>query len=106
MKASDSISEKEDTMKVIERYQSGFQPPGDIPFEDLSKADSESSHNSQNNSNAMNHNATMKGGTMGANKLKKRVGIFNIFSSNKVSQLFNCFIYIIKRLYNLNFLFS
>ncbi|CAO1388194.1 unnamed protein product [Diamesa hyperborea] len=83
VKASDSISEKEDTMKVIERYQSGFQPPGDIPFEDLSKADSESSHNSQNNSNAMNHNATMKGGTMGANKLKKRVGIFNIFSSNK-----------------------
>lgn len=32
----------------------------------------------------MNHNATMKG-TIGANKLKKRVGIFNIFSSNKVS---------------------
>lgn len=24
-------------------------------------------------------------GTIGANKLKKRVGIFNIFSSNKVS---------------------
>lgn len=32
----------------------------------------------------MNHNSTMKG-TLGANKLKKRVGIFNIFSSNKVS---------------------
>lgn len=104
MKASDSISEKEDTMKVIERYQSGFQPPGDIPFEDLSKADSESSHNSQNNSNAMNHNATMKGGTMGANKLKKRVGIFNIFSSNKVSQLMFQFINQLKIKNILNYL--
>ncbi|CRK99047.1 CLUMA_CG012111, isoform B [Clunio marinus] len=83
VKASESIKEKEDSVKVIERYQSGFQPPGDIPFEDLSKVDSESTHNSQIN-HAMNHNATMKG-TIGANKLKKRVGIFNIFSSNKNS---------------------
>jgi hypothetical protein len=64
------------------RYQSGFQPPGDIPFEDLSKADTESTHNSQIN-HAISH-ATMKG-TIGAKNLKKRVGIFNIFSSNKVS---------------------
>lgn len=64
------------------RYQSGFQPPADIPFEDLSKADTESTHNSQIH-HAMNPHATMKG-TIGAKNLKKRVGIFNIFSSNKV----------------------
>jgi formin-binding protein 1 len=70
------------------RFESGLQPPGDLPFEDLSKSDNESSHNSQIN-NAINiNNATMKG-TIGANKLKKRVGIFNIFSSNKVSLIVN-----------------
>lgn len=73
-----------DTFIFSFRYQSGFQPPGDIPFEDLSKVDTESTHNSQIN-NAMNHNATMKG-TLGAKNLKKRVGIFNIFSSNKVGR--------------------
>lgn len=69
------------TILLFFRYQSGFQPPGDIPFEDLSKADTDSTHNSQI-SHAIN-NATMKG-TLGAKNLKKRVGIFNIFSSNKV----------------------
>lgn len=80
VKAAESIKEKEDSIKVIERYQSGFQPPGDFPFEDLSKGDTDSTHNSQI-TNAIN-NATMKG-TLGAKNLKKRVGIFNIFSSNK-----------------------
>lgn len=79
VKASESIKEKEDSAKVIERYQSGFQPPGDIPFEDLSKGDNESQHNSQ-----INHAINTMKGTIGANKLKKRAGIFNIFSSNKV----------------------
>lgn len=103
VKASESIKEKEDSIRVIERfvksalnvvirinmnlhdfrYQSGFQPPGDIPFEDLSKGDTESTHNSQIH-HAMNPHATMKG-TIGAKNLKKRVGIFNIFSSNKVN---------------------
>lgn len=81
VRASESIKEKEDSNKVIERYQSGFQPPSDLPFEDLSKPDNESLHNSQIN-HAMNNNATMKG-TIGGKGLKKRVGIFNIFSSNK-----------------------
>lgn len=68
-------------MKVIERYQSGFLPPGDVPFEDLSKMDSNSQHSTSNN--GINH-LTSKG-TVSANKLKKRVGIFGIFGSNKVS---------------------
>ncbi|XP_055620895.1 formin-binding protein 1-like isoform X13 [Toxorhynchites rutilus septentrionalis] len=84
VKAADAINEKEDSLKVIEKYQSGFQPPGDLPFEDLSKADSDTSNNSQNYTSTggggLNH-LTAKGTT--TQKLKKRVGIFGIFTSNK-----------------------
>ncbi|XP_058462652.1 formin-binding protein 1-like isoform X10 [Malaya genurostris] len=82
VKAADSINEKEDSLKVIEKYQSGFQPPGDLPFEDLAKADSDTSNNSQSYppTAGLNH-LTAKGTT--TQKLKKRVGIFGIFASNK-----------------------
>lgn len=84
VKAADSINEKEDSLKVIEKYQSGFQPPGDLPFEDLSKADSDTSNSSQTYSistgGGLNH-LTAKGTTK--DKLKKRVGLFGIFTSNK-----------------------
>lgn len=82
VKASESINEKADSLTVIERYKTGFLPPPDYVFEDLSKADSESStYSSQNN---LNSNHLTQKGTIGANKLKKRAGIFGIFSSNKV----------------------
>ncbi|XP_017107643.2 formin-binding protein 1-like isoform X11 [Drosophila bipectinata] len=81
VKAGESIDEKEDSSKVIERYQSGFTPPRDIPFEDLSKSDPDAVHDSHYSNPTANH-LTMRG-TMSANKLKKRVGIFNIFGSNK-----------------------
>ncbi|XP_016966060.1 formin-binding protein 1-like isoform X15 [Drosophila biarmipes] len=81
VKAGESINEKEDTFKVIERYQSGFTPPRDIPFEDLSKCDPDSVQDSHYSNSTSNH-LTIKG-TMSANKLRKRVGIFNIFGSNK-----------------------
>ncbi|KMY97582.1 formin-binding protein 1-like isoform X12 [Drosophila simulans] len=81
VKAGESINEKEDTFKVIERYQSGFTPPRDIPFEDLSKCDPDSVQESHYSNSTSNH-LTIRG-TMSANKLKKRVGIFNIFGSNK-----------------------
>ncbi|XP_053689845.1 formin-binding protein 1-like isoform X1 [Sabethes cyaneus] len=82
VKAADSINEKDDSLKVIEKFQSGFQPPGDLPFEDLSKADSDTSNNSQTytSTSGLNH-LTAKGTT--TQKLKKRVGIFGIFASNK-----------------------
>ncbi|EAT40871.1 AAEL007429-PA [Aedes aegypti] len=83
VKAADAINEKEDSLKVIEKYQSGFQPPGDLPFEDLSKADSDTSNNSQTytSTGRLNH-LTAKGTT--SQKLKKRVGIFGYFASNKI----------------------
>nr|XP_029734638.1 formin-binding protein 1-like isoform X2 [Aedes albopictus] len=83
VKAADAINEKEDSLKVIEKYQSGFQPPGDLPFEDLSKADSDTSNNSQTyTSTARLNHLTAKGTT--SQKLKKRVGIFGYFASNKI----------------------
>merc|ERR1712147_136822 len=35
-RCTDSMDEKEDTRLAVEKYKSGFSPPGDIPFEDLS----------------------------------------------------------------------
>lgn len=105
VKAGESINEKEDSLKVIERfdlklnffcavtanhcqhfrYQSGFTPPTDIPFEDLSKMDPSVAPQSNYSSVPYNH-LTIKGGTLTAAKLKKaRGGILNsIFGSNKV----------------------
>lgn len=60
------------------RYQSGFTPPGDIKFEDLSKMDpSESASPSEINSKIFNHH-TFKN-TLSAGKIKKRPGFFWIF---------------------------
>ncbi|XP_017861472.1 PREDICTED: formin-binding protein 1-like isoform X9 [Drosophila arizonae] len=86
VKAGESINEKEDSLKVIERYQSGFTPPTDIPFEDLSKMDPSVAPQSNYSSVPYNH-LTIKGGTLTAAKLKKaRGGILNsIFGSNKNS---------------------
>ncbi|CAD1475571.1 unnamed protein product [Heterotrigona itama] len=84
-KAANEINEKKDTLLVIERYKSGFQPPGDFPFEDLSVAKTYDS-NSQLSQPVMqpihNHHLTAKG-TVSGSKIKKRVGLFGIFSSNK-----------------------
>lgn len=85
VKAANTINEKEDSLLVIERYKSGFEPPGDIPFEDLNRVDG--------NHHPMSINPipiaivkpepiTVKG-TMSASKLKKRGVLFGIFSSNK-----------------------
>lgn len=84
-KAANEINEKEDTMLVIERYKSGFQPPGDFPFEDLSVAKNYDS-NSQLAQPVMQpiHNHLTVKGTVSGGKIKKRVGLFGIFSSNKV----------------------
>uniref|UniRef100_A0A1B6CBX1 Formin-binding protein 1-like n=1 Tax=Clastoptera arizonana TaxID=38151 RepID=A0A1B6CBX1_9HEMI len=84
IKAADQINEKEDTLLVIERYKSGFPTPSDFPFEDLSRqGDSIPIPPPSNNLSSMRPEAMTVKGTMSASKLKKRVGIFGIFSSNK-----------------------
>lgn len=85
-KAANEINEKKDTLLVIERYKSGFQPPGDFPFEDLSVAKTYDSNSqlSQPVMQPIHNHPTMKG-TVSGGKMKKRVGLFGIFSSNKVN---------------------
>jgi hypothetical protein len=85
VRAAEQINEKEDTQMVIERYKSGFQPPEDIPFEDLSARKS-SEVPAPVNTVAMTsirpETMTVKG-IMSTGKIKKMVGLFSIFSSNK-----------------------
>lgn len=85
LKAADIINEKEDTMLVIEKYKSGFIPPDDFPFEDLSKGGSDSG--SSNNLNNLQLSSKIKDGgytvkgTISGKAMKKRAGIFHIFGS-------------------------
>ncbi|XP_069943475.1 formin-binding protein 1-like isoform X1 [Cherax quadricarinatus] len=86
--AADSIDEKNDSQVVIERYKSGFTPPGDIPFDDLSTP-------RQNGETTPTvhppiRQDTIKG-TISASKLKKRGGIFGIFGSNKIDAICSLF---------------
>jgi len=84
-RCTDSINEKEDSDLVIEKYKSGFLPPGDIPFEDLSSLD--------NVSGNINASTTPQGtpsekktsilGTITGGKIKKRSGLLGIFGQNK-----------------------
>lgn len=86
VKAAEQINEKEDTQLVIDRYKSGFQPPGDIQFEDLSRTNDSSTMPAPpppTNVGGLRPEAMTVKGTISAGKLKKRVGIFGIFSSNK-----------------------
>ncbi|KAK0159734.1 hypothetical protein PV327_010818 [Microctonus hyperodae] len=83
-KAANEINEKDDTLLVIERFKSGFTPPGDFPFEDLSAAKTYDSNTqlAQPTMQPIHNHLTVKG-TVSGGKIKKRVGIFGIFSSNK-----------------------
>lgn len=83
VKAGESINEKQDSIKVIERYQSGFTIPTDIPFEDLSKSNPDSSLEQSHTHIPLNKH-TIKG-TVSGGKMKKRGGILGniLFGSNK-----------------------
>ncbi|CAG0887195.1 unnamed protein product [Darwinula stevensoni] len=92
IKAADSINEVEDSKLVVERYKSGFTPPEDIPFEDLSamkngEYQSASESNSQEKINMSGNSEKKSGrtlrGTLSATRMKKRGGIFGIFGSAK-----------------------
>ena len=93
---------------VIEKYKSGFLPPDDFPFEDLSTirsgsvgSDSSSNgtgsglgtgtHSTVSLSSSSGLKSETKSGTMSALKLKKRAGLFGIFNAGKVKSFFNIF---------------
>ncbi|XP_013389246.1 formin-binding protein 1-like isoform X2 [Lingula anatina] len=84
--AANSVNPSKDSELVIEKYKSGFQAPGDIPFEDLNQVfhGSDSSLNSSKSSTVnVSRTETFKGGTV-SGKNKKRGGLFGIFSSSKI----------------------
>lgn len=70
---------------VIDRYKSGFQPPRNIPFEDLNAVKSGEAPPATNQciKSKPDPNMTFRG-TISAGKLRRRVGLLGIFGSNKV----------------------
>ncbi|XP_065200451.1 formin-binding protein 1-like isoform X3 [Planococcus citri] len=85
--AANEINEKDDMKMVIEKYKSGFQPPEDIPFEDLSREGDSSTSKGSVISAHTNHGLskpekTIKG-TLSGSKHKKRGVLLGIFGSNK-----------------------
>ena len=70
---------------VVEKYKSGFLPPGDIPFEDLSTVDSGSGNSSTTTPQSTpSEKKTSILGTITGGKIKKRSGLLGIFGQNKV----------------------
>merc|ERR1719278_1192458 len=83
-RCTDSINEKEDSSLVIEKYKSGFLPPGDIPFEDLSSLDNVSGNmNASTPQGTPSEKKTSILGTITGGKIKKRSGLLGIFGQNK-----------------------
>ena len=70
---------------MVEKYKSGFLPPGDIPFEDLSTVDSGSGTSSTTTPQSTpSEKKTSILGTITGGKIKKRSGLLGIFGQNKV----------------------
>lgn len=79
--SADTIDEKEDSQLVIEKFKSGFFPPSDIPFEDLSNSENQSVNNGSINTSISDKKTIL--GTITGGKIKKRSGILGLFGQNK-----------------------
>ncbi|XP_042912921.2 formin-binding protein 1-like, partial [Parasteatoda tepidariorum] len=78
--AAESINPREDSYLVIEKFKSGYEPPEDIPFEDLSNlknGDLGSAYSS-----SRKDSLTVKG-TLSSGKTKKRGKLLNMFTNSK-----------------------
>ena len=69
---------------VVDKYKSGFEPPPDIPFEDLNGTTVSENHNHSNS--AKPTSKTLDKMTMSGGKGRKRGGLFGIFGGSKVSK--------------------
>ena len=91
--AAESIDPSEDSRLVIERHKSGNLPPVDFPFEDLSNPSTIGTPDTPapggKGSSHLNYSNSIKSetlrGTLSIARLRKRGGLLNMFSSNKVS---------------------
>lgn len=81
IKAADSIDPRQDSLLVIEKHKTGYIPPEDFGFEDLTNQ--KSSDSTSNTTPVSTLKSETIKGTYSASKQKKRGGIFGIFSSNK-----------------------
>merc|ERR1712156_1234919 len=86
--SAENIDEKEDTRIVIEKFKSGFSPPGDVPFEDLSSTDTASVNGSMSSMpQSINHPVMEKKtsiiGTITGGRIRKRSGLLGLFSNSK-----------------------
>jgi len=70
---------------VVDKYKSGFEPPPDIPFEELTSSTVSENHNHSNSAKTTLKNIEKM--TMSGGKGKKRGGLFGIFGGSKVSKL-------------------
>ncbi|XP_023341734.1 formin-binding protein 1-like [Eurytemora carolleeae] len=82
-KCTDSINEKEDSQIVIEKYKSGFLPPTDYPFEDLSTMDSSNQSLSSTPISTPSEKKLSILGTITGGKIRKRSGLLGIFTQTK-----------------------
>jgi len=69
----------QDSGLVIDRFKTGFFPPNDVPFEDLSTAATSLSNNGSTKLDGGN-----KVGATAASRSKKRAGLLGIFGAPKV----------------------
>lgn len=83
VRASDEINAVEDSKLVIERYKSGFLPPSEYPFEDLSAIKNGEATPIHITTSPIKPEILTVKGTLSSGKLKKRGGLFGIFSSSK-----------------------
>lgn len=88
IKSADLISATEDSKVVIEKYKSGFVPPCDIPFEDLSSSSAglTDNHSPTVNSRQSVRVDSIKGMMTTGMRAKRRTGIFGIFGSSKTDE--------------------
>ena len=70
---------------MVDKYKSGFEPPPDIPFEELTSSTVSENHNHSNSAKTTLKNIEKM--TMSSGKGKKRGGLFGIFGGSKVSKL-------------------
>ena len=73
------VISSQDSKLFISRYKTGFYPPNDVPFEDLSNTGA-----SQGNSNSLKVDAGPRTIGTTSSRNKKRQGLLGIFGAQKV----------------------
>ncbi|KAI0218394.1 Formin-binding protein 1 [Lamellibrachia satsuma] len=81
IKAANRIQSTHDMKMVVDKYKSGFEPPPNIPFEDLNGTTVSENHNHSNSAKTLKTTEKM---TMSGGKGKKRGGLFGIFGGSKM----------------------